>query len=100
MISKQRFRSLFKPEDLTIVLAPLMLIPASIIAWYIASIFKRSDLFAWASIMQVSITAACVTFYFFGTLQSSRGSGIAAGLFAGLTIAYAGKALYKRSCQP
>jgi hypothetical protein len=91
---------LYKPDDLTIVFAPLMLIPASIIAWYIASIFKRPEWFAWASIMQVSITVACVAFYFFGTLQNSYGSGIGAGLLSGLTIAYAGKALLKRACQP
>lgn len=76
-----------------------MLIPASIIAWYIASILKRPEWFAWASIMQVSITTACIAFYLFGTLQNSHGGGIVAGLISGLTIAYAGKALYKRSSQ-
>jgi hypothetical protein len=91
---------LYKPEDISIILAPLMLIPASLIAWFIASIFKRPAWFAWSSIMQVSISVACASFYLFGTLPNNRTSGIVAGLFAGLTIAYAGKALYKRACQP
>jgi hypothetical protein len=91
---------LYKPEDISILLAPLMLIPASLIAWFIAGIFKRPAWFAWTSIMHVSITVACTSFYLFGTLQNNRNSGILAGLFAGLTIAYAGKALYKRACQP
>ncbi|MNJ51523.1 hypothetical protein D3C77_468310 [compost metagenome] len=95
----RRFHSLYTPEDLNIVLAPLILIPVSVIAWYIASVFKRPDWFAWASIMQVSITVACIVFYLFGTLQNSKISGLAAGLIAGLAIAYAGKALYKRACQ-
>lgn len=90
---------MFNPEDISILLAPLVLIPTSLIAWYIASICKRPAWFAWTSIMHVSISVACTSFYLFGTLQNNRTSGLLAGLFAGLTMAYAGKALYKRAKQ-
>lgn len=86
-----------QPVSLTLVLVPLLLIPAAIVAWYMASIFKRAEWFAWASILQVSISSACVMFYLFGTLQNDRMTGMAAGLLVGLTIAYAGKLLLKKS---
>jgi uncharacterized membrane protein YjjP (DUF1212 family) len=62
-----------------------------------ASIFKRVEWFAWASIFQVSISAACVMFYLFGTLQNDRPTGMTVGLLVGLTIAYAGKLLLNKS---
>lgn len=86
-----------QPVSLTLVLVPLLLVPAAIVAWYMASIFKRAEWFAWASILQVSISSACVMFYLFGTLQNDRMTGMAAGLLVGLTIAYAGKLLLKKS---
>lgn len=86
-----------QPVSLTLVLVPLLLLPAVIVAWYMASIFKRAEWFAWASILQVSISSACVMFYLFGTLQNDRTIGMAAGLLVGLTIAYAGKLLLKKS---
>lgn len=74
-----------------------MLIPFALIAWFVAGIFKRPEWFAWASIAQVSITIACIAFYFFGTVQNSYSSGITAGLICGLLIFYAGIALFKRA---
>lgn len=86
-----------QPVSITLVFVPLLLLPAAIVAWYMASIFKRIEWFAWASILQVSISAACAMFYLFGTLQNDRMTGMAVGLLVGLTIAYAGKLLLKKS---
>ncbi|MDZ5605297.1 hypothetical protein SJI00_21210 [Pseudomonas sp. RP23018S] len=86
-----------QPLSFTLVLVPMLLLPAAIAAWYMASIFKRVEWFAWASILQVSVSAACVMFYLFGTLQNDRTMGMAVGLFVGLTIAYAGKILLDKS---
>lgn len=82
------------PEFLTLLYVPLMLTPVALVFWYLASMFKRVEWFAWASIFQVSICVACMAYVLFA---SSRLTGLAAGLVAGLAVAYAGKSLYKKS---
>jgi hypothetical protein len=90
---------LLQLDDLKILFAPLLLTPVSILAWYLSSAFRRPHFFAWASIMQVSITIACLFFYMFGTLQQSHIAGMTAGLLSGLATALAGRKLYQKSQQ-
>jgi hypothetical protein len=82
---------------MNILFAPLMLIPVSIAAWFLSSLLKRPDLFAWASILQCAVTVSALMFWLFASLNNSYEMGMGAGLIAGLTTAYVGKTLYRIS---
>ncbi|WP_219096203.1 hypothetical protein [Pseudomonas sp. UMAB-40] len=88
---------MLQPDSFNILFAPLVLAPLSLAFWLYGWVTRRPSAFAWASIIQCAITAACILYFLFGTIPQNHTAGLVCGLFGGLLFAWVGMTMYKRS---